>query len=114
MIRSLLVPDFRLDSMIPVFGILVFTFLIQANMSDMLWKHHPYQPVVLAGVWGIGTCWGRFIRNDKWKAVSNGEEILLQNRIHPTSSCQEILLLLETNLHIIYEEMAWEKYQRKY
>ena len=76
MIRSLLVPDFRLDSMIPVFGILVFTFLIQANMSDMLWKHHPYQPVVLAGVWGIGTYWGRLICNEKWKAVSNGEEIL--------------------------------------
>ena len=51
MIQSLLVPDFHLENIVPVFGIIAFAFLIQATLCDRLWKSHPFQPVVLAGLW---------------------------------------------------------------
>ena len=55
MIRSLLVPDFHHNNIAPIFGILAFTFLLQATMSDRIWNSHPYQPMVLAGLWGFQT-----------------------------------------------------------
>ena len=55
MIRILLVPDFQLDNAVPIFGILAFTFLLQATMRDKLWKYHPYKSVGLAGLWSFQT-----------------------------------------------------------
>ena len=53
MIRSLLVPDFKVSDMVPVFGMLVFTFLLQATLCNKLWSSHPYQAVVLASIYGV-------------------------------------------------------------
>ena len=86
MIRSLLVTDFQLDNVVLIFGILVFNFLLQATMCDRLWKFHPYQSVILAGLWDFQTEQPQLIVFDGWKTLSNEDtmvhKLLQRNSTH--------------------------------
>ena len=90
MIRSLLVPDFHHNNIAPIFGILAFTFLLQATMSDRVWNSYPYQPVILAGLWGFQTDWHQLVVHDGWRALSNEDamvhKLLQRNSTHLSMS----------------------------
>ena len=47
MVCNLLVLDYIIENIIPLFGMLASIFLIQDTISEKIWILHPYQPVTL-------------------------------------------------------------------
>ena len=62
MIRNLLVPDYHIQDILAIIGVLSFTIMIQQLMAEE--RNYAQSIVVAAGAWGIFTVWEQITTHD--------------------------------------------------
>ena len=88
MIRNVLVPDYQIQDILAILGVLSFTILMQQLLAE---ECNYAQPIIVAaGAWGIFTVWEQITVHDGWKVLSDEtmitQRLLIRNGTHLSMS----------------------------